>query len=460
MCLSCGNPAAPCLTENVIVDGLNYPSGVPFEGTKLGGGLGEGSGVITWSFSEAGVLMTEFNNNTFSRDFSETFRFDAEARIREAFEIWSAVANVDFMQVADDRVAGDDPSNAFTRVFHGVPVRPDTYGSVYFPGERPRDGNIMIADDPIALVSDAQGFPVNFVDLVLHQIGHVLGFNHPSFGDSVMLSSVFFGNPGLGVDDRLAASTIYGLQDGEALVYRLAEGQEGIDAISATDRLIIEGNALDNELAATDTGDTLRGGAGEDRLMGRAGDDLIVGGSGLDRALFAGDYGQNGVQLVEGGATLIGPDGTDAVFEVEWLVFSDGVLSLDLQGAELGFLFRLYDAVFDRAPDAGLLFWQQARADGYARRSVMEDFFSSEEYRLRFGEVDDPEFVQALYQNVLGRNADEAGEAYWLQQFAAGLPRGDMVFYFSESAENIALSQAVLANGLFFEAETGALNFV
>ena len=41
-----------------------------------------------------------------------------------------------------------------------------------------------------------------------------------------------------------------------------------------------------------------------------------------------------------------------------------------------------------------------------------------------------------MYQNVLGRDPEAEGYAYWMKRLAEGMPRGEVMLAFSESAEN------------------------
>jgi hypothetical protein len=47
-----------------------------------------------------------------------------------------------------------------------------------------------------------------------------------------------------------------------------------------------------------------------------------------------------------------------------------------------------------------------------------------------------------VYRNVLGRDADAAGRAHWLEQLRRGMSRGGVMVQFSESPEFISEQQA------------------
>ena len=108
--------------------------------------------------------------------------------------------------------------------------------------------------------------------------------------------------------------------------------------------------------------------------------------------------------------------------------------SLEAQAA------RLYNAAFSRAPDAaGLGYWSAALHAGSSLSAIAGAFLVSPEFQARYGWQDTVSFVNALYQNILHRDADSAGLAYWQGALDAGATnRADVLANFSESAENEA----------------------
>ena len=108
-----------------------------------------------------------------------------------------------------------------------------------------------------------------------------------------------------------------------------------------------------------------------------------------------------------------------------------------------GKIFRLYNAAFKRLPDPdGLRYWISNFSSGKDdERAVASSFLTSTEFKLRYGEnVSDSNYVNTLYKNVLGRNADNRGLNYWLGQLTSGAEtRYEVLLGFSESAENKVL---------------------
>ncbi|MEL7211003.1 MAG: DUF4214 domain-containing protein, partial [Actinomycetota bacterium] len=72
---------------------------------------------------------------------------------------------------------------------------------------------------------------------------------------------------------------------------------------------------------------------------------------------------------------------------------------------------RLYKAYFRRDGDRdGLRYWI---GTGLPYQAVSDAFAASPEFQRQYGALDDGEFVELDYQNVLGRAPDADGRAYW-----------------------------------------------
>jgi len=103
----------------------------------------------------------------------------------------------------------------------------------------------------------------------------------------------------------------------------------------------INGTSGDDTLLGTSAAETISGGDGNDVITGGAGNDEIYGGKGTDTASFSGVYSNYNITTVYEDkfgvsslvgysvAALSGTDGTDLVFDVEYLTFSSGSYRLD-----------------------------------------------------------------------------------------------------------------------------------
>jgi Ca2+-binding RTX toxin-like protein len=99
-------------------------------------------------------------------------------------------------------------------------------------------------------------------------------------------------------------------------------------------------------------------------------------------------------------------------------------------------VYRLYQATLAREADlAGMQSWTLQLAEGTALSTVAGGFVGSREFQNEYGGVSNGQFVELLYQNVLGRASDPGGRQTWLDTLAGGTSRADVVLGFSQSRE-------------------------
>jgi len=217
------------------------------------------------------------------------------------------------------------------------------------------------------------------------------------------------------------------------------DGSEYLDGRSGNDVLFGEGG--EDTLAGGDGDDFLDGGSCDDLFYPGNGNDTIVGGQGYDVVSFGVGYNEALVQLQDG-VLVVNGEGSDQLYDVERLQFDDVELdpetALTLRDTEAE-VVRLYSGVFDRLPDnSGLEYWVADRVShGHSIQEVAALFAGSDEFSARFGAEDNREFINLLYNNILNRDADEAGFAYWEQEIAQTGDRSGMVVSFINSDEYI-----------------------
>lgn len=110
---------------------------------------------------------------------------------------------------------------------------------------------------------------------------------------------------------------------------------------------------------------------------------------------------------------------------------------------------RLYAAALDRLVDAeGFTFWVGALGRGEALTTLASGFLASAEFRGRMGDAaDHGAFVDRLYRNILGRDGEAEGQAFWRDSLGKGCSRAEVLVGFSESAENVALTASAYRSG-------------
>lgn len=244
--------------------------------------------------------------------------------------------------------------------------------------------------------------------------------------------------------------------DANDLAYYVETGQEDIAR-----SLVLVGN---DEVYGSDGRDVLVSEAGDDRLYGGSGGDnffagsgvnYLDGGSGLDFANYEGN-GNEYVVTFNGDGTVRVTDGfynDDRTFDIERLSFNDGTLALDVdKGENAGEAYRIYQAAFDRTPDAdGLSFWIQALDGGASLLEVAHGFVDSAEFQSVYGSnPTDEDYVAQLYFNVLGRPGEQEGVEFWEDQLAQGVSMAAVLMGFSEGNENIAGVAPEIAGGIWY----------
>lgn len=208
----------------------------------------------------------------------------------------------------------------------------------------------------------------------------------------------------------------------------------------------------------------IRGGGGLFSVNAGDGNDLITvlsdrhqidGGAGVDTVQYTGtrsqffvEQGANGSVSVTDNAHL---KGTDSLTNVERLQFSDTALAFDIHG-NAGEAYRVYQAAFNRTPDAGGLgYWIAALDKGASLSDVANGFISSAEFKALYGSSPtNAAFVAGLYDHVLHRTPDQGGNDYWNGLLTHGTSRADVLASFSESPENQAQVIGSIQNGISY----------
>jgi Ca2+-binding RTX toxin-like protein len=212
---------------------------------------------------------------------------------------------------------------------------------------------------------------------------------------------------------------------------------------------------LGQVMAGTDGNDRLLGYGLIDFFLGSPGNDTLDGGAGLDTAVYTAPSTQFDVNRTASGfaiADRAGSGGTDQLVNVERAVFGDTALALDIDGAA-GMGFRLYQAIFDRAPDdAGMGYWLYELDQGTPLEEVAQAFMDSAEFAALYGrQPDSMAFLTALYRNALHREPDAAGIAWWNNALETGaVSEVDVLIQFSESAENQAQVIGSVEHGIHY----------
>jgi serralysin len=211
-------------------------------------------------------------------------------------------------------------------------------------------------------------------------------------------------------------------------------------------------NNKNENLEGTKNEDGIFGYDGSDSITGGISNDSINGGEGIDRAIYSGNRSEYtiAVDFSKITDTKQNRDGVDSLISIERLKFSDQIIAIDIQG-NAGQAYRLYKAALDRTPDAnGLAGWIKYMDDGAALTSMAQQFIDSQEFRAKYGALDNTGFVNQLYVNVLARKGEAAGVEGWVNGLANGLTRAQVLAGFSESSENQANVIGQIKDGIAY----------
>jgi Ca2+-binding RTX toxin-like protein len=164
-------------------------------------------------------------------------------------------------------------------------------------------------------------------------------------------------------------------------------------------------------------------------ITGGDGSNIVYAGTG-DQTLILGEYDDE----------LHGGDGTDTVANVEILRFTDG--KGDMSAGSV--VTRLYEGLLARSPDAaGFKFWVSAVEHGISLEQVAESMLDSDEATQLHSTVTNAAYVSQFYRNVLQRDADPEGHAFWTRAIDDGkLTRGGAALAIANSHESLARPQA------------------
>lgn len=185
------------------------------------------------------------------------------------------------------------------------------------------------------------------------------------------------------------------------------------------------------------------------------GSTAVDGGDGIDTVVINGNSGDFILRDQTWGFSVTSANGeVDGLFNVERIKFNDGYKAIDIDGAA-GQIFRLYQAVFDRAPDlGGMGYWLHRMETGSNLMQLAQEFMSitapdgTIEFETLYGkDLSDGQFIIELYDNVLNRAPDTGGQAYWLQQIQQH-DRAQILMAFSESPENKVNVVELVAQGI------------
>jgi hypothetical protein len=129
--------------------------------------------------------------------------------------------------------------------------------------------------------------------------------------------------------------------------------------------------------------------------------------------------------------------GVDAITDHDTATFTDSLAYAPARVAERHPVIRLYFAFFKRSPDlSGANHWIAKRKNGTNLNKIASSFAASSEFKTKYGNLTNEQFVKQVFLNVFDRQPDPSGLAYWTKKLDDGkATRGQVMVGFSESNE-------------------------
>lgn len=201
------------------------------------------------------------------------------------------------------------------------------------------------------------------------------------------------------------------------------------------------GGSISSFFTLTSSVDTFDGTSGVDVLLAR---NLSTSNLRVD------NQGNGGFQLfnLSAGDTL-----TATVSGIERIELQNGNLALDVDlSGNAGTVYRVYQAAFDRTPDqGGFSYWLKEHDVGMSLLSIAQGFVGSAEFKEAYGtDLNSSAVVGQFYRNVLGREGEQEGVAFWTGRLDGGDSVANVLTQFAQSPENIARVSPAIEDGIAF----------
>jgi methionine-rich copper-binding protein CopC len=233
------------------------------------------------------------------------------------------------------------------------------------------------------------------------------------------------------------------------------------DITEGTETMVLTVAGLSRSVTVNDTSrasiapQNLKGSFGNEVFLMTTGVDSVDGGAGIDTA-FVNDVSTEFEFTRQGEKIFMAQKSSqniDTLIGIERVEFRDRSVALDTDAGP-GQAYRIYKAAFNREPDLpGMGYWISRMDQQMDPMELAQRFVDSQEFRSVYGaKPSNAEFVNKIYQNVLGRAADATGYNWWVNKMNTDSSKtfAKVLADFSESAENKTALAGQLADGVEF----------
>ena len=209
-------------------------------------------------------------------------------------------------------------------------------------------------------------------------------------------------------------------------IERVVVGTAGADVITIADGRNTQVVAGDGDVVNAGTGHTIVIAAQGSSTVNGGGNTVVQAtGAEADFTVTVTD----GVATIENSATGVSVELND----VNLVTLDDGDALVFADNEQEAAVANLYHAVLGRNADySGLDFWYDRVEEGISMQRIAQAFLDSAEYT---GDTQtDEQFIDALYENLLERDADAGGVTFWNTQLDNGVSRADVLVAFAEAS--------------------------
>ena len=242
---------------------------------------------------------------------------------------------------------------------------------------------------------------------------------------------------------------------------RLSIKLKADDVTEGTETMVLTVAGLSRSVTVNDTSrasiapQNLKGSFGNEVFLMTTGVDSVDGGVGIDTA-FVNDVSTEFEFTRQGEKVFMAQKSSqniDTLIGIERVEFRDRSVALDTDAGP-GQAYRIYKAAFNREPDLpGMGYWISRMDQQLDVMELAQRFVDSQEFQSTYGtKPSNAEFMNKIYQNVLGRAPDAAGYNWWVNKMNTDSSKtfAKVLADFSESTENKTALAGQLADGVEF----------
>ncbi|MBO6757304.1 MAG: DUF4214 domain-containing protein [Roseibium sp.] len=204
----------------------------------------------------------------------------------------------------------------------------------------------------------------------------------------------------------------------------------------------VVGSSGNDSISGGTGNDSISGGSGRDQITVGDGNDSVDGGANFDQAFLQAGRTSYTITVENGGLVIVATDGsqTNTLTGVEFVRFDDNSIVTAMANQDQGVVARLYEAILNReADETGLQGWVSGLQDGSLElATIAAGFVNSQEFQNLTSGLTNSAFIDLMYQQTFGREADTAGKAGWLDLLDSGaITREGIAIGFAASQEAI-----------------------